>query len=107
MMWLLVAVAVPVVYVACRDLRANFRSDSPDVWRADLHGRARTASLAGAVTAPLLYSVSDVMAVVFAVASVALFWLVPNRMLTTQSNRAKANRAKANRAKTKRRKGRG
>lgn len=101
MMWLLVAVAVPVVYVACRDLRTNFRADVPDVWRGIAHSRARAASVAGAVTAPLLYPVSDVLAVVFAVASVALFWLVPNRMLTTQSNRAKSNRAE-----TKRRKGR-
>lgn len=81
-MWLLVAVAVPTVHVAGRDLRANFRSDPPDVWRGIAHSRARTASLAGAVVAPLLYPASDVLAVVFSVVSVGLFWLVPNRLLT-------------------------
>lgn len=81
-MWLLAVVAAVVVYFASRDLRANFRSDPPDVWRGIAHSRARTASLAGAIVAPLLYPASDVLAVVFSVVSVGLFWLVPNRLLT-------------------------
>lgn len=91
MRWVLVLVAVVVVYVAVRDLRANFRAGDADVWRGIVHSRARTASVAGGVTAPLLYPVSDVLAIVFAVASVVLFWLVPNRMLTEP---AKAKRTK-------------
>ena len=81
MVWLLTTVAFVVVVLGCRDLRMNFRSHPLDEWREVAHSRARVASLAGAVSSPLLFPSSDVLAVAFCVASVGLFWLVPNGWL--------------------------
>jgi hypothetical protein len=94
MRWLLAAAALPLIYFACRDLRLNFRSDPQDLWRGVAHSRARAASLAAAVVAPLLYPASDVLAIVFCVFSAALFWLVPNRWLTEPAKPQKSRRSR-------------